>query len=169
MVHDPALLDRLEGLAARPWQGTVWRHMFADYSPDRPNTSGARWNPRGVAAIYTSLERETAIAEGDHAIAMQPLRPRAQRIVYEILIRVDAVVDISDPELLRGIGVDENDLAAVPSRACQAVGGAAAWLGLDGLLVPSARSVGANLVIFVNAQDPDAEFEVVSHQVISEG
>ena len=38
------------------------------------NTRGARWNPPGLAAIYTSEERDTAIAEGQHAIDMQPLR-----------------------------------------------------------------------------------------------
>ncbi len=87
MVYDPGLLDQLEALEPRPWRGTVWRHMFAEYPPDRPNTTGARWNPPGTAAIYTSLDRSTAVAEGDHMVAMQPIRPRPKRTVYEIRVQ----------------------------------------------------------------------------------
>lgn len=169
MVYDPTLLDQLEALEPRAWQGTVWRHMFAEYPPDRPNTTGARWNPPGVAAIYTSLDRSSAIAEGDHAVAMQPIRPRAKRTVYEVHVQVHAMVDLTDRELLRAVGVDDDALTAIPSRACQAVGGAAAWLERDGLLIPSARADGANLVIFVDLQDPDAEFKVVTSETLGEG
>lgn len=51
--------------------------MFGDYPPDAENTRGARWNPAGVAAIYTSLTREGVLAEAEHQIAIQPIRPRA--------------------------------------------------------------------------------------------
>jgi RES domain-containing protein len=169
MVYDPTLLDQLEALEPRPWRGTVWRHMFADYPPDRPNTTGARWNPPETAAIYTSLDRSTAVAEGDHAVAMQPIRPRAKRTVYEVRVQVDAMLDLTDRDLLRAVGVDDAELTAIPSRACQTVGGATAWLERDGLLIPSARADGANLVIFVNLLDPDAEFEVVTSETISDG
>jgi RES domain-containing protein len=46
--------------------------MFGDYPPDAENILGARWNPPGVAAIYTSLTREGALAEAEHQIAIQP-------------------------------------------------------------------------------------------------
>ena len=49
--------------------------MFNDYTPDRVNTAGARWNPPGVGAIYTVLHCGTALAEGQHAIDVQPRAP----------------------------------------------------------------------------------------------
>lgn len=35
------------------------------------------------------------------------------------------------------------------------MGGAGAWLGYDGLLVPSAHAPGVNLVVFVNVEEPN--------------
>lgn len=46
-AFDPALLDAIESFPEQAWQGRVWRHMFNDYAPERVNTGGARWNPRG--------------------------------------------------------------------------------------------------------------------------
>jgi hypothetical protein len=51
----------------------------------------------------------------------------------------------------------------------QRVGGAIAWLGRDGLLVPSARADGVNLVIFPNQQKAEYEFRVVASEVIEKG
>jgi hypothetical protein len=50
---------------------------------------------------------------------------------------------------------------------CQQVGGAAAWLARDGLLVPSARSDAANVVIFATNRLPDAEFTVLRKQQLT--
>src|SRR5436190_17958259 len=58
--------------------------MFGAHPPDQENTRGARWNPPNVAAIYLSCQRYGAIAEGDHAIAAQPLRPWARRFLYAV-------------------------------------------------------------------------------------
>ena len=66
--------------------------MFNDHPPDAENTRGARWNPPDVAAIYLSLPRDGAIAEGDHAITIQPLRPRlARRYLYPVDITLENV------------------------------------------------------------------------------
>lgn len=81
-IYPPDLLDVIEGFTAGPFDGEVYRHMFNDYSPSRVNVYGARWNPPEVAALYTSLQRETCLAEAEHAIAIQPLRPRAKRMLY---------------------------------------------------------------------------------------
>jgi RES domain-containing protein len=64
-AYPPELLDRLQALTPAPWSGQVFRHMFGSYPPDAENTRGARWNPPGVAAIYTSLTREGALAEAE--------------------------------------------------------------------------------------------------------
>ena len=173
-TYDPTLLDALEGLPATSWQGRVWRHMFSQYTPDRVNTSGARWNPPGVGAIYTSLERATALAEGQHAIDVQPRRTYAKRVMYEVEVSVTDVVDLTTPAALAAVGLtlddvhaDLNVIAGV-QNPCQRVGGAAAWLERGGLLVPSARASGGNLVILVGTLGLDDDLEVVAQEVIED-
>lgn len=158
MIHRPELLDALQRAPAGPLETAAWRHMFGMRPPDPENTGGARWNPPGVAAIYLSLARHGAIAEGDHTIAVQPFRPRARRFVYSIELTLANVLDLSDAAVLQRVGLDDQDLADDDHTACREVGAATAWLEHDGLLVPSARSKAHTLVIYPAHQAPDATF-----------
>lgn len=167
-IHDPNLLDAIERLGTESLENaTVWRHMFNDYPPELPNTRGARWNPPGIAAIYTSESRETAVAEGQHAIDSQPLRPRARRYVYELRLSAQKVLRIGFDELDR-VGLSSADLSDPDFTACQRVGAHAAFLEYDAIIVPSARADGANIVIFVNELAADAAFDRVSMEEIGE-
>jgi RES domain-containing protein len=141
--------------------------MFASYPPERENTLGARWNPPQVPAIYTSLARETALAEADYQISMEPLRPVVRRTIYCIQVSLQSVLDLSVVGALAKLGVNEPELAAIDHAACQRIGGAIEWLGHDGLLVPSARITdGVNLAIYPNQQGPSYEFRVLDCEVI---
>jgi len=169
VIYDRELLDRLDKLRADRWQGEVFRHMFSDFPPERENQRGARWNPAETPAIYTSLSREVALAEADFQISLQPVRPTATRTIYRIGVNLSSVIDLSDQDRLVALGISEEDLASLDHRACQQVGGAIAWLGNDGFLVPSAGADGVNLVIFPNQQKSDYEFRVLASEVIQEG
>lgn len=164
MVFDRETIQALEQFAPTPWEGVVFRHMFASFPPERENVRGARWNPPQIPAIYTSLIRETAIAEADYYINLQPIRPRARRIVYRIQITLNSVLDLSDLPTLSTIGLNEESLASIDHSDCQRVGGAVEWLGHDGLLIPSARTDGANLVVFPNRKKPDYRFDVLDSE-----
>jgi RES domain-containing protein len=166
---DPDLLEALAELKASSWSGRVWRHTFADNPPDKANGRGARWNPPGTHALYVSLERDTALAEAEHHIALQPIRPKAKRTMYQLDLELSNVLDLSDPVVLEGLGVDRAALSGLEFTACQRVGGAAAFMGHDGILVPSGRHPGVNLVIFVSNQPSDAEFRVRDAEVIDPG
>jgi RES domain-containing protein len=167
MTYPARILDELEKLRGSAWQGEVWRHMFGSNRPEMENIRGSRWNPRDIPAIYTSLEEATARAEGDFMVAMQPIAPRAARHLYRIRVRLANVIDLRDPVLLRAVGVDDSDLRSLDYSACQTVGGAANWLGHDGILVPSARAVGSNLVILTqNTGDVSMEFTVLESRQI---
>ena len=166
MIYDRELLDKLDDLRADQWQGEVFRHMFGDYPPERENQRGARWNPAETPAIYSSLTREVALAEADFQISLQPVPPTATRTIHRIGVVLSSVIDLSDRTRLVELGISEEDLASLDHRACQRVGGAIAWLGNDGLLVPSARADGLNLVIFPNQQKADYEFRVLTSEVI---
>jgi RES domain-containing protein len=130
---------------------------------------GARWNPPGTSALYTSLAESTAKAEGDHLIAMQPVPPRASRTIYELDVSIASLLDLTDAARLAGIGVTEEDFESILWEPCQRIGGGVAWLGHDGLLIPSVRdSDGSNLVIFTANQPPEAEIAVRSSHVIGQ-
>ena len=95
--------------------------MFADYPPDRRNTRGARWNPPDVAAIYFSLDRETALAEAEFQISVQPYRPRAKRTLFTIQVTVASLVDLTVGTRLTELGVTQEVLEELDHDACQAV------------------------------------------------
>jgi RES domain-containing protein len=162
VVYPPELLDRLQAIEATPWSGHAFRHMFGDYPPDAENTRGARWNPPGVAAIYTSLAWEGALAESEHQIAVQPIRPRARRTIYTLELTFARILDLTDTRLLESVGVGPNQLTADDMLACRQLGGAVHWLEHDGMLVPSARSSNTNLVIFPANQSAGARFEILT-------
>jgi RES domain-containing protein len=167
VLHDPGLLDALEQFASEHRSQRVFRHMLGASPPERANERGARWNPPGTAALYTSLAESTAVAEGDHLIAVQPIPTRATRTIYELDVSLSRVIDLSDVSRLEALGLTEADIGGDDLGPTQSVGGAVAWLGNDGLLVPSVRSAGGiNLVVFVAKLPVDAVLEVVgSHTV----
>ncbi len=166
---DQDLLDAIAALPVIGFDGGTWRHMFGDNPPELANTGGARWNPPGVDAIYSSLERETAIAEGDYRLQLEPIRPRAKRTVYRLTVRLASVVDLRSPEVRRRLGLSDADLADLTMSKTSAVGGAVEWLGHDGMLVPSMRAEGTNLVIFPNRmEERDGRLDRIDSDVIFE-
>lgn len=73
------------------------------------------------------------------------------------------MLDLTQPNTLSELDLTADALAADDMAACQQIGGAAAWLEHDGILVLSARSDATNLVVFPANCPPDASFEVVAN------
>jgi RES domain-containing protein len=167
MIYAPGMLDILQAAAVSAWKGTVYRHMFGAHPPVRSNTNGARWNAPSVEAIYASCERETALAEAEYYISLQPLRPKAKRVLYTIRVSLKNVIDLTAPDLLPRLGITDDVLSGPNHEPCSLIGSAVIWLGHDGLLVPSARRAGGtNLVIYLQDPSEDA-FHVMGEEVIS--
>ena len=164
MVFDRETVEALERIKPASWEGIVFRHMFASFPPERENTRGARWNPAETSAIYASLDRDVVIAEADYYIGLQPVRPRARRVVYRIKVALNSVLDLSDSTTLSKVGLDGEPIASIDHSECQQIGGAVEWLDHDGLLVPSARAAGVNLVIFPNRKKPNYRFDVLDSE-----
>lgn len=59
-----------------------------------------------------------------------------------------SVVQLTDWALLETLGVTQASYQSIEPLRCKEVGGAVSYLGHDGLLVPSARCDGINLVIY---------------------
>ncbi len=161
------VLRALAEISSSPWNGIVYRHMFADYRPDRENTLGARWNPAGIPAIYTSLSRDTVLAEVDYQLTMEPLRPSVRRTLYKIEVALSSVLDLSSWAVLETLGLSPQGFAGIDHAPCQKIGEVVAHLEHDGLLVPSARlTSGTNLVIYPNRRAPQYRFRVIESEII---
>jgi RES domain-containing protein len=155
----PELLDFLESRAIERWTGSVWRDVLGDTDPLRPNQRGARWNPPGVEALYCSLAKVTATAEIDFLLSLQSVPVRRRRSV-RLEVELTRVVDLADLAPLASFGIERPDLLGHAVDRSRLIGNAVSWLGCSGLLVPSARHSGANIVIYTNQMAPTDRVEI---------
>jgi RES domain-containing protein len=143
--------DILEQIEPDRYDGDVYRVMINDYPPEKENTVGARWNPKGTAAIYTSSDAGQAVAEIRYKLERQPrpVRTDLLLVVYRIHVEIDEVVDLAKAtKALESMGLTTSRLLSDTWTDSQAIGNTIAWLGRGGLLVPSARGIKKNLVIY---------------------
>jgi len=153
MIHDQNLVDRLSILPPERFDGEVFRATRVDADPTAASINGGRWAPpaagdAGVSVLYTSLERDGAIAEVVSFLAdFNPIPgPRPVKITRL------AVTTARTLRLVRAdLGTLGVDLARYGERdydRTQKIGAALEFLGLDGLIAPSARWSCENLMIF---------------------
>jgi RES domain-containing protein len=102
---------------------------------------GGRFNPKGLAALYCTLDPVTAVREVSQI--GQPLQPT---ILVSFQADIEPVFDATDPVQLSGLGVTPADLAADDWRVHMAAGREAptqvlarrlAQAGYAGMLAPS--------------------------------
>ena len=152
--HDALLLDALESFEPEPYNARALRVTFDGQDPLRPNVRGARWNPKDVSALYMSTSAACVRAEFQHLIDLQPSKPDRSATEYTFNVTLTRVLDLTDPARLHELGLDMDALeddSIMGFLPFQRVGGAASFLGLEGLLVPSIRLAGGvNLVIFTD-------------------
>jgi RES domain-containing protein len=164
-VHDRAILDALDGMEPAPVDASVWRVTRAGRDPIRGSAAYGRWSPGGaVEVLYTSLERDGALAEIGFRLSLEPVWPsRIEHEIHEIAAKTARTLHLAEIVSLAAYGVDISRYESFDYDATQALTAAAHFLEFDGLLVPSARHRSANLVIFM---DRDASLHVKqSHPV----
>ncbi len=169
MVDSGSLDSVLASQTGTSWTGRVYRVMVNDFPPNRENNGGARWNPPDTAAMYTCLEPSVCIAEVEYGLKRQSrsVKPGLRRTLYELEVSLSSVLDLA-PLLpaLADIGIEETHLFADDMKISQEIGRLATWYECDGLLVPSARSTGANLVIYPGRTVEGYRFEVVGQKAL---
>ena len=148
MLRDPVLLDKLSAFPTETFDGAVYRVTRRSLDPLAPSTAGGRWAPRGgVAVLYTSLEREGALAEiSFHWGQLTPL-PTKPAVLNRLRIVTQKSLRLILTSL-EALGVNADEYTAVNYSRTQEIGDAVAFLECDGLLVPSARWSCGNLVLF---------------------
>lgn len=152
---------------AGAWEGPAYRFTSLPYASRGDLVSGAgsrlnggRWNPPGhFNCVYTSLDPHTALEESyaamdKYGISRSKARPRVQ---VAITLRLQLVLDVTPSAILRKIGVTRSELNQIDWEEDQRAGresltqaiGRLAWLErLEGIIVPSSRAKGKNLVLF---------------------
>jgi hypothetical protein len=171
MIHDQRLLDELGALPPQRFAGEVFRLTPMAADPTAPSINGGRWAPPardGVAALvlYTSFERDGALAEVvSYLVEMNPIPgPRLLKV---------ARLGVSTTRTLTLVRADLETLGVAMDRfgqrdyeRTQEIGAALTFLGIDGLIAPSARWSCDNLMIFTANHEPHERLEVIDFEEV---
>lgn len=164
IARDHALLDLLDAHRGVSFAGDVWRIVREGIDVLQGYPAKARWDPGTFDVLYTSLEREGALEEIHFHLTQQPVFPSQLRsILYRIRLKTQRTLRLANLEKVEGLGVSRDEYAGLSYQRTQEIGDAAAFLGFDGILAPSARWPCQNLIIFCDRFTP-AELTVLESQ-----
>ncbi len=149
-VHDRRILDALEAIDPEPFNSAVWRVTRKGRDALRGSTAPGRWIPTGgFEALYTSLERDGALAEIGYRLSLEPVWPsRLEYEVHLIEVEIERTLRFTNLKSLEPLGVEIARYHTFEYQATQAIAAAAYFLEFDGIIVPSARFDCPNLVMF---------------------
>lgn len=179
--RDHQLLDVLEALPVEPFDGMVYRVVRQGRNPCQCSAAGNRWDNGEFPVLYTSLERNGALAEMKfHLSRGQPVFPsKLKYTLHEIRIGVDGVYDLSDPKTLIALGLEMGKFGRLSYAkrqseypSSQHIADAAHFLGshsageASGILVPSARYDCKNFILFCDHALTDQYEEISNHGLI---
>jgi RES domain-containing protein len=156
-ARELALLDAIDRLPRDRLHGEAWRVCREGRDPLLGAPSSSRWCNQAFDVLHGSLERDGAIAEVHALLTMQPVFPSKVRFrVHRLRLRVERMLVLGDLAALAALGVDTSRYAERDYSRTQQIADAAYFLGLDGLIVPSARWACRNVVLFTDRLAPDA-------------
>lgn len=168
MTRDVKLRDAIAELPAQEWAGYVYRACWQRRSVLQGSSGGGRWCPRsGFEVLYTSHEKNGAIAEIDAWLSEMTPRPDQPIEVHKIEVETRNTITIGDLDQLAALGVDITRYQERVYERTQQIGDAANFLGYDGLFVPSARWNCMNLVLFFGNHSGDNTLRSVESEVVN--
>ena len=171
-IRDQRLLDALEQSDRAPYAGRLWRSVSEGRDPLTCWRAGGRWDDGTLDVLYTSETKAAAVAERRfHLYQGQPLPPSKVRYeLFELRVSLEAVVRFADLDALASIGFDVGSFGQLTHverkreyPRSQEIAEACAFLGADGLLVPSARETSLNNLIVFCEQETPVDMEVVTN------
>ena len=136
-ARDLKLLDQVDALPLSVYAGVLWRVVREGRDPLQGGRSVSRWCNGEFDTLYTSLEREGAIAELHALLSLQPVFP--SKIVFRVhRLKVSALqaLKLTDLPTLSKLGVDVARYQDRNYTQTQSIADAAYFLGFDGLLAP---------------------------------
>ena len=166
MIHDTALLDKLESLPKITFDGQVFRATRKNLDPLATSRSGGRWMPASVASVpYTSMQRDGALAEISFHWSQWAPMPSKLACLHTLRVATHRTLRLIKADLTV-LGVASTDYQATNLSRTQQIGAAVEFLGCDGLVAPSARWDCENLVLFPDSNAFGATLETVSTEEV---
>jgi hypothetical protein len=167
-VHDRSVLDALEKLDPEPFDSDVWRVARKGRDPLRGSSASGRWGAAGeLEVLYTSEQRDGALAEVGYRLSLEPVWPSLiQHEIHVLAIKTDRMLRLVDMTELERLGVDIARYETFDYGATQAIAAAAHFLEFDGLLVPSARFACNNLALFTDRVSHAGDLQLVSSEAV---
>ena len=147
--RDLALLDIIENFQREAYRADVWRICRDGRDPTQGAPSLSRWCNGQFDVLYTSFERDGALAESNGLLTLQPVFP--SKIVsraHRLAISVTRSLRLADLATLARLGVDTAHYGERDYRKTQAIADAAWFLDFDGIVAPSARWSCLNAMLF---------------------
>lgn len=150
------LVDRVDALGSIPWSGECFRYTTARRDPlsgEGARRHGGRWNPPEMfPAIYLADSEQACMREVDRGAEVAGLPAETMLTVPYALhaIGVDGldVLDLRTRQAQEFVGLEIEDLFGTDWSACQAVGHAAWFLEMAGVLAPAAGGLGLVITAF---------------------
>lgn len=176
--RDSALLDAIESHRPVAYEGAVWRIVREGRSPLTCSRAGGRWDDGTFDVLYTSQQREGALAEMYfHLSRGQPVFPSQIRYgLHELGVALERALKLVDLPALARLGLDTSRYGQLSFERkseeyprSQDIGEAAHFLEFDGLIVPSARRACMNVILFCDRIPPGVMDVIVDHGPIDWG
>lgn len=148
-ARDLAIIDALDAFPRETFAGEVWRVVREGRDPLLGGRSSSCWCDATFDVLYTSLERDGAVAEIHALLALQPVFPsKIGWFAHRLRVLAARTLKLADLPTLARLGVDTDRYADRDYSRTQPIAEAAFFLGFDGLIAPSARFRCLNLVLF---------------------
>ena len=164
---DDRLLDVVGAFEGQPFDGTMWRVVRTGRDVLDGSRGSGRWNTSEMSVLYGAAEQDGAIAEINfHLNLGQSVFPsRMRHDLFELAVKARQTLMLADVEQLKRLGVDDSRYRELLYTRTQEIGAAAAFLGFDGLIVPSARWNCQNIILFLDVIDLE-EIRTISSQPV---
>lgn len=150
---DDRLLDLVGAIEGQAFDGTMWRVVRQGRDVLDGSRGSGRWNTADMSVLYGAAERDGALAEINfHLSRGQSVFPsRMRHDLFELAAKARQTLVLADMAQLGALGVEESRYREMLYDRTQQIGAAAAFLGFDGMIVPSARWACQNIVLFLDA------------------
>ena len=158
-----ALLDAIEAETPISLAARLWRVVTEGRDPLQPSRAGGRWDDGSFDALYTSSERDGALAETwFHMTRGQPIPPsKPIKRIHAIEVELDRVLDLSGEGRLAALGVDMHSFGRLSYvqrggeyPTTQQIGEIAYFYEYQAIVVPNARWPASNVVILTEHASP---------------
>jgi RES domain-containing protein len=154
-ARDLQLLDAVDAFSREAVDATLWRVVREGRDPLSGRPSLSRWCNGTFDVLYTSMERDGAIAEIHALLSLQPVFPsRVRWFAHRVRVSSVRTLRVADLQTLARLGVDTDHYSERDYSRTQPIADAAFFLGFDGLLAPSTRWRCSNLVLFTDRVQP---------------